>query len=114
MNCRRGVAQLVEHRSPKPGVAGSIPVSPAIILLASKSQSAKTWRFCYYSALSSQLFPCGVVEWAAVPCLPLDSVACSLSQFQHKQVIPFETRPQDKAVLGSPSKAKAAIEPRIS
>ena len=25
----RGVAQLVEHRSPKPGVAGSIPVSPA-------------------------------------------------------------------------------------
>jgi integrase len=26
----RGVAQLAEHRSPKPGVAGSIPVSPAI------------------------------------------------------------------------------------
>ena len=26
---RRGVAQLVEHRSPKPGVAGSSPVSPA-------------------------------------------------------------------------------------
>ncbi len=25
----RGVAQLVEHRSPKPGVAGSNPVSPA-------------------------------------------------------------------------------------
>lgn len=25
----RGVAQLVEHRSPKPGVAGSSPVSPA-------------------------------------------------------------------------------------
>ena len=25
----RGVAQLAEHRSPKPGVAGSIPVSPA-------------------------------------------------------------------------------------
>lgn len=27
---QRGVAQLVEHRSPKPGVAGSSPVSPAI------------------------------------------------------------------------------------
>ena len=26
----RGVAQLVEHRSPKPGVAGSNPVSPAL------------------------------------------------------------------------------------
>jgi hypothetical protein len=26
----RGVAQLVEHRSPKPGVAGSSPVSPAM------------------------------------------------------------------------------------
>ena len=26
---RRGVAQLVVHRSPKPGVAGSSPVSPA-------------------------------------------------------------------------------------
>ena len=25
----RGVAQLVEYRSPKPGVAGSIPVAPA-------------------------------------------------------------------------------------
>jgi hypothetical protein len=25
----RGVAQLVEHRSPKPKVAGSSPVSPA-------------------------------------------------------------------------------------
>ena len=25
----RGVAQLAEHRSPKPGAAGSIPVSPA-------------------------------------------------------------------------------------
>ena len=28
---RRGVAQLAEHRSPKPGVAGSIPVSPATL-----------------------------------------------------------------------------------
>lgn len=27
----RGVAQLVEHWSPKPGVAGSSPVSPAKI-----------------------------------------------------------------------------------
>ena len=25
----RRVAQLAEHRSPKPGVAGSIPASPA-------------------------------------------------------------------------------------
>ena len=27
----RRVAQLVEHRSPKPGVAGSIPATPAEI-----------------------------------------------------------------------------------
>ena len=27
----RSVAQLVEHRSPKPGVAGSIPATPAKI-----------------------------------------------------------------------------------
>ena len=27
----RSVAQLVEHRSPKPGVAGSIPATPAEI-----------------------------------------------------------------------------------
>ncbi len=30
MKYDRSVAQLVEHRSPKPGVAGSIPVAPAI------------------------------------------------------------------------------------
>jgi hypothetical protein len=29
----RGVAQLVEHRSPKPGVAGSSPVAPAAAVL---------------------------------------------------------------------------------
>ena len=29
-NKYRSVAQLVEHRSPKPGVAGSSPVTPAI------------------------------------------------------------------------------------
>ncbi len=28
----RGVAQLVEHRSPKPGVAGSSPVPPATFI----------------------------------------------------------------------------------
>ncbi len=26
----RSVAQLAEHRSPKPGVAGSIPAAPAL------------------------------------------------------------------------------------
>jgi hypothetical protein len=29
----RSVAQLVEHRSPKPGVAGSSPATPASIIL---------------------------------------------------------------------------------
>ena len=29
----RSVAQLAEHRSPKPGVAGSIPATPANIAL---------------------------------------------------------------------------------
>ena len=28
----RGIAQLVEHRSPKPGVGGSSPSAPATIL----------------------------------------------------------------------------------
>ena len=28
---RRSVAQLVEHRSPKPGVAGSIPAGPVLL-----------------------------------------------------------------------------------
>ncbi len=32
-NIIRRVAQLVEHRSPKPGVAGSSPASPAIICI---------------------------------------------------------------------------------
>ena len=27
----RSVAQLVEHRSPKPGVVGSSPIAPAIL-----------------------------------------------------------------------------------
>ena len=30
---RRSVAQLVEHRSPKPGVAGSSPATPASVTL---------------------------------------------------------------------------------
>ena len=29
----RRVAQLVEHRSPKPGVAGSSPASPAFLMI---------------------------------------------------------------------------------
>ena len=29
----RSVAQLAEHRSPKPGVAGSIPATPASIVI---------------------------------------------------------------------------------
>ncbi len=28
----RPVAQLAEHRSPKPGVVGSIPTGPAMVL----------------------------------------------------------------------------------
>ena len=31
-NVDRGIAQLVEHRSPKPGVGGSNPSAPAISL----------------------------------------------------------------------------------
>ncbi len=37
----RGVAQLVEHWSPKPGVAGSSPVSPA----KKKVQATLVWAF---------------------------------------------------------------------
>src|SRR5256714_3237615 len=38
----RGVAQVVEHRSPKPGVAGSSPVAPAGFV---------SWRLCLLTAL---------------------------------------------------------------
>ncbi len=38
----RGVAQLVEHRSPKPGVAGSSPVSPAKV-----KGPANGWAFYF-------------------------------------------------------------------
>ncbi len=33
MSNYRSVAQLVEHRSPKPGVAGSIPATPAKMVI---------------------------------------------------------------------------------
>ena len=36
---RRGVAQLVEHWSPKPGVAGSSPVSPAKTLILKRTSA---------------------------------------------------------------------------
>ena len=36
---RRGVAQLVEHWSPKPGAAGSSPVSPAILVFNYSNQT---------------------------------------------------------------------------
>ena len=39
----RGVAQLVEHWSPKPGVASSSLATPAIN--AEKRRHAKKWRF---------------------------------------------------------------------
>ena len=36
-NGLRGVAQLAEHRFPKPGVAGSIPAAPASISVVVQS-----------------------------------------------------------------------------
>ena len=36
-NIIRRVAQLVEHRSPKPGVAGSSPASPALFVFIYKN-----------------------------------------------------------------------------
>ena len=42
----RGVAQLVEHRSPKPGATGSIPVTPASAGLCKCVQS--DCRFCWF------------------------------------------------------------------
>ena len=46
----RGVAQLAEHRSPKPGAAGSIPVSPAIQKQVTAHDSAVLYftRFYYF------------------------------------------------------------------
>lgn len=43
----RGVAQLVEHRSPKPGVAGSSPVSPA----NKNDTDANLCHFCCFGML---------------------------------------------------------------
>ncbi len=37
----RGVAQLVEHGPPKPGVAGSSPVTPAV-----RNTNRASARFC--------------------------------------------------------------------
>src|SRR6478752_977009 len=42
----RGVAQLVEHRSPKPGVAGSSPVAPAPFARRAL-QRCRAWRFAH-------------------------------------------------------------------
>src|SRR6478672_9765100 len=51
---RRSVAQLVEHRSPKPGVAGSSPATPANkinhLLVLSRPLGWLCYRFCYHSA----------------------------------------------------------------
>src|ERR1700759_5429406 len=40
-NRRRGVAQLAEQRSPKPQVAGSSPVAPALRLMTMRAVSAR-------------------------------------------------------------------------
>ena len=37
--CIRSVAQLVEYRSPKPVVAGSIPAAPATMLMLDANDS---------------------------------------------------------------------------
>ncbi len=37
---RRTVVQLVEHRSPKPGVAGSIPACPATFYAHAEVEAA--------------------------------------------------------------------------
>lgn len=44
----RGVAQLVEHRSPKPGATGSIPVTPA--------NNALSFRNFFMAKLNPVLF----------------------------------------------------------
>ena len=43
----RGVAQLVERRSPKPKVAGSIPVAPAILSTRASSDFAGLLGECF-------------------------------------------------------------------
>ena len=54
----RSVAQLVEHRSPKPGVGGSSPSTPAILIIA-KLQMCSDGTFVLYfdHALSSAASP---------------------------------------------------------
>src|SRR5438105_12012772 len=49
----RGVAQLAEHRSPKPGVAGSSPAAPVALLgVATYSPGARP-------AVARRAGPCG-------------------------------------------------------
>ena len=40
----RSVAQLAEHWSPKPGVAGSSPAGPAIFILFKKDRRPRLWE----------------------------------------------------------------------
>ena len=46
----RSVAQLVEHRSPKPGVVGSSPSAPAICLAIIRCDSVR-FQLAYYYKL---------------------------------------------------------------
>ena len=68
----RGIAQLVEHWSPKPGVVGSSPATPAKTRLISE-----LWRECAAFSLASRsecqgFFRGGEIFGAAVGCAFLD------------------------------------------
>jgi hypothetical protein len=49
----RGVAQLAEHRSPKPGVAGSSPAAPVAFSLLIRLFSVLSRRFVLDAAVGS-------------------------------------------------------------
>jgi hypothetical protein len=42
----RGVAQLAEHRSPKPGVAGSSPAAPVPLGKRKQAFQQAVWNAC--------------------------------------------------------------------
>src|SRR6266496_352966 len=70
-NWFRSVAQLVEHRSPKPGVAGSIPAGPVsqslTLLLTGPSVPQCSRPHCVRVLASKSCRACTAVEFVPIP-----------------------------------------------
>ena len=62
---QRSVAQLVEHRSPKPGAGGSSPSSPAILLIQIQTRMNPFQKIrTFYKETIAEL---GKASWPTLP-----------------------------------------------